>query len=418
MHSHWRAIVTRGIVRVLCVWVATAQVPERYPQGRQYPGGLPPPGIPWPKRGKKDDNKDAAKKVRLASVEGTLRELAAKHMLLEVKSGDLLRFRLTAKTQFTGKDGKPIRDSLLNPGDAMAVLADPGDEETAVTVIFLRAGRDEDRARASAAVDAAKVRAPESRDFGKVRTVKVAEADAETDEPKVEESAAGLSPEESRRMTDADSELVTRIKEAAASFAISLPEFAASQTTKRYAKDGSQWRLVETITAGVSYASGAEEYRDLRVNGQPSNRRPEEAGAWSAADFGAALEQVLSVAAGASFERQTDTRRDGRQQAVLSYAVSEGRSQWTVVAPDGKKFRPAYSGTIEAEADTGRTVLIEQRAGTLPDGFGLKSVEVTLEFAPATVKGKEYWLPAGGETISCARDGACTREETVLTDYR
>ena len=41
--------------------------------------------------------------------------------LVEIGPKKLLRFRLLAKTKFLNKEGEPIRDSLLHPGDQLSV---------------------------------------------------------------------------------------------------------------------------------------------------------------------------------------------------------------------------------------------------------------------------------------------------------
>jgi TonB family protein len=101
----------------------------------------------------------------LRSVDGTLRRLVEKELLLQTASGKVLRFRLLTKTEFRDRDGKPIRDSLLHPGDRISVEVSSDDVETAVYVIPNSSGTDPEREAASAPVDAARVAAPDIGDF-------------------------------------------------------------------------------------------------------------------------------------------------------------------------------------------------------------------------------------------------------------
>src|ERR1017187_8709693 len=107
--------------------------PGQYPSG-QYPPGtvrlpggvpigvptIPAPRIPMPKRkGDKEKGGDAKAedlKLTLRGIDGTLRELSDKDLFLD--SGKrLFRFRVLVRTQFHNKEGEPVRDSLLKPGD-------------------------------------------------------------------------------------------------------------------------------------------------------------------------------------------------------------------------------------------------------------------------------------------------------------
>src|SRR5581483_8644925 len=79
--------------------------PNTYPGGgyppNGYPSRLPIPELKLPKRGDKDKAKSESEvKITLASVEGSLRKLAEKDLVLQAGPRKLLRFRLLAKTQF------------------------------------------------------------------------------------------------------------------------------------------------------------------------------------------------------------------------------------------------------------------------------------------------------------------------------
>ncbi len=95
------------------------------------------PSIHLPKRKPKTDSTNTSK-VTVASVEGTLRKLGEKDLLLQTSSSRVLKFRLIAKTEFLGKDSKPIRDSLLHPGDRLTIDTNPDDPETALHVILTK----------------------------------------------------------------------------------------------------------------------------------------------------------------------------------------------------------------------------------------------------------------------------------------
>src|SRR3954449_4036834 len=137
--------------------------PNTYPGGgyppNQYPSRLPIPELKLPRRGEKDKKSESEVKMSLAAVDGSLRRMRDKDLVLQTGPKKLLRFRLLAKTKFLNKEGEPIRDSLLHPGDQLSVQVNPDDEETAVRVTLLKAASPSERAAAELPFDAASVRA-------------------------------------------------------------------------------------------------------------------------------------------------------------------------------------------------------------------------------------------------------------------
>ena len=112
-----------------------------------------------------DASQDSSTTHPDAYVDGALRRLTEKDLLLQTSKGRVIRFRLLAKTEFRGRDGKPLRDSLLHPGDRLTVNVSPDDIETAIYVILIRPGSSSEREAASVPVDQASIVAPDQSDF-------------------------------------------------------------------------------------------------------------------------------------------------------------------------------------------------------------------------------------------------------------
>ncbi len=106
------------------------------------------------------------------AVDGTLRELGEKDLFLDATTGKrLLRFRVSADTQFQKEDGSPVRDSLLKPGDRLSVLLNKDDPDTALRVTLSRNGTDSERAAASRPFDRGSAKAPAEEDGHAVSNV-------------------------------------------------------------------------------------------------------------------------------------------------------------------------------------------------------------------------------------------------------
>src|ERR1019366_6639606 len=84
------------------------QYPNTYPDNR-LPGGIPVPQIHLPPKKPKADKGEEVR-TTVAAVDGSLRRLGEKDLLLETGKGAILRFRLLAKTKFENKAGEAMRD--------------------------------------------------------------------------------------------------------------------------------------------------------------------------------------------------------------------------------------------------------------------------------------------------------------------
>lgn len=407
--------------------------PTRLPGG--VPVNLPVPEVGLPKRQPKDKGgSDSDSKVALAPIDGTLRKLGEKDLYLQTSGKTVLRFRLLAKTQFRDKQGAQVRDSLLHPGDQLSILVSPDDPETAIRVVFAREGTASERKSADKPLEEA--RAPEAKDLGKSRTVVTQETtSAETrespEDPKPElskpeatiEKIEPLAPavESHEPRLDTDAAVLMDARSTASAYTAGLPNFLADQVTTRYfsASWPASWQELDVVTATVAYANGKEEYRDIRVNGSPTNVPPERSGSWSTGEFATTLEDVLSRATNAAFKRRGEDRIAGRPAIVFDYTVAQPNSHWTLVSPDGRRYNPAYEGSVWIDKDTRRVLRIEQRSVSMPQDFPLRKAESTLEYGFVRIEQGTYLLPALSENLGCwSGSGSCSRNAIKFQNYR
>ena len=404
-------------------------------QGGQYPqqgGGLQIPSITIPKRKSKEEREaekaakaeaKASSTVKLAAVEGRLRRLAPKEILVEVKKGEVLRFRLVAKTQFRRKSGEPMRDSLLNPGDRLSLMADPEDAETAILVAFLEAGGQNERAAADLPVNEAAVRTPAAADLGKAKDVKLGSA-VEPEVAAAEGTAAA--PAESKPVDAADKLILESAREAALKYGTSIPNFIAQVSTERSFKpqaSAAAWKPLDVVTAEVVYSYGRETYRNKAIDGRETSRLIEETGTWSAGEFALAVEGLMAEEVDAKFRRRSGGPQrasgDERLTWIFEYSVAAANSAWALQAPDGREVKPGYTGAVWIDQASRRVARIERKAVGLPGDFPFSSVESTVSYRLVKWGGDgERLMPASGDRISCASGGSCTRNVTTFTEYR
>ena len=413
--------------------------PGQYPPGQYPPGQYPPntypgnvpginvPSINFPKRhpkDKKSDSGDDGLQMKLASADGTLRKLGEKDLYLETASKRVLRFRLLAKTRFQNTKGEPVRDSLLHPGDQLSVQVNTDDPETALRIVLMRAAKPAEREAAERPIDEASVHTPAEQDFGKPRTVTAAEpAPAEKESPAVNiapaEPAAIAGP--SHPATGSDDQIILEARMAAESLTASLPDFLVEQVTTRYFSNGfpADWQTIDTVTADVASVQGTEQYSNVLINGVSADRPIERTGAWSTGEFVSTLQDVLSIATNAAFHRRGPDRIAGRSAVVFDFKVAQANSHWGLVAPDQRRFNPAYDGAIWIDQETGRVLRIEQHTTALPADFPVKRAETNLDYAFARIGESMFLLPSASENIGCmSGSGVCTRNAITFHNYR
>lgn len=395
--------------------------PGQYPPGqypdRRLPGGLPVPDIKFPRRGSKDKDKEKsqAQTRTVLAIDGKLRKLGAKDLLLETSKGDVLQFRLLAKTQFRNKAGEPVRDSLLQSGDLLTVQANPDDEETALFVILVKPGSSSDRTAAAKPVDTARIRTPQADDFGKPRTISVptgspsSTATAESAAAPITELAAG----------EADA-LIKSARDTAKGYTATLPDFLAQQATTRYFRSSviEQWQKLDVVTVDVAYRNGKESYSNWAIDGRPRTQAVDQTGAWSTGEYGTTLEDMMSEATQAQFKLRGAERVGNFSTAAFDFAVTQDKSSWELLSPDQRRLKPAYEGTVWIDRESKRVIKIEQHAVNIPSDFPISRVETTLQYGFAQIESKTYLLPAGGEYTACMNGGACTRNAIEFRNHR
>lgn len=415
-------------------------VPVTLPGG--VPIGIPVPQVNLPKRGPKEDKPGAdSAKIALIGVDGTLRELGEKELFLDVSAKRLLRFRLLVKTEFRNKQGEPVRDSLLKPGDQLTVQANKMDPETAVRVVLVRDGTPPERTAAGRPFDHTVAQTPVEADMHPAGSIDVAGANpppAPVSTPAAPGESAGTlapPPEPSRPSAEREPEtstlppppngtvddVIADAQAAADSFERDLPNFLVQQLTTRYYTNSApaRWMTIDVVTAEVRCVDGKEDYSHILVNGRPVNQPIEKTGAWSTGEFITTLQDLLSPYTAAAFTRHGEDTIAGRAAYVYDFSVRKDGSHWVIVGPDGRHEAPPYTGRVWIDKERHRVMRLEQRASAISPVLPYDKAETTLDYDFVTIDGKSYLLPVGSENMACMRGRAdCTRNQIVFRNYR
>ncbi len=394
------------------------------------------PRFPWPKKKPKEDKKDKNKEgsgdestVDLRSVDGTLRKLGEKDLLLEVSSGRILQFRLLPKTQFRNPEGATVRDSLLHSGDQLTVQVSADDEETAYRVIRLREANEEERTSAAKSVDMARVVKPTKVDLGEA-PIRAGGARPDDSHKSGEENRPppeGQPAPGSRRPDDdsprpassPDEQLVESARDAAAAYMRDVPNYVVEQVTTRYSgrRIPPTWQVLDEVTAELAVVEGKEQYRNIRINGQPANVPIEKTGAWSTGEFATTLNDVMSPSVNAHFKRRGDEQLGTRPVVVYDINVSKDDSHWILVTPAGQKYTAPFTGSVWIDKATRQVLRIVEVADTR--GLPFDKTETTVEFGFVRLDLGLYLLPVESENVGClASSSACSKNVISFRKYR
>jgi hypothetical protein len=311
------------------------------------------------------------------------------------------------------------------------------DAETALKVILLRAGSAPEREAAAKSVEEAKIATPTADDLTNVRTTLAhetaapappsstspAEPPTSADRPTISERPDIERPVTvSRPSSGNPDEIISDAREAAVNFTADLPNFLVQQVTTRYASNtrSVNWQAIDTVTADVACVNGKEDYRNIAINGRPTNGPVERTGTWSTGEFAVTLQDILAPATAATFMKQRQEVLGSRTAYVFDLAVEEGNSHWVLVGPTGRQYRPAYKGAIWIDKETRRVLRIEQIANSSQSiGVPYDKAESVVEYGFVNIEGKSYLLPAQSENLACLRGSSnCVRNLIEFRNYR
>jgi hypothetical protein len=403
------------------------------------------PKLPGKKSGDKDTSPANSNSTRTPSraVDGTMRELGEKDLYLETAKHKILKFRTLAKTEFRDKNGDQVRDSLLKPGDQLSVEVNGDDPETALRVIVMHKATDAERARAERAFERDSAQTPVEADTHSTGSAEVAanstaasKADTggdgareiptlaragSTDPSQPVDRAGSLENAKPVPRANPTDDIIGSAREAADRLTDGLPNFIVQQSTTRYFSRviPPQWQVLDVVTAEVASVNGKEDYRNIMVNGKPSNRPIEKTGAWSTGEFQTTLDSLLNPYTAAAFHKTRDDTLDGRPAYTYEFQVQQPNSNWDIHAPDGSKATPSYSGTVWIDKETFNVMRIEEQTGPLPSSFPFDKAESVVEYGFIKLDGKTYPLPVHSDILTCQRGSStCTKNDINFRNYR
>jgi hypothetical protein len=218
-----------------------------------------------------------------------------------------------------------------------------------------------------------------------------------------------------------DDPIITKAREAAASYSETLPNYLVQQMTTRYQSDRpkSGWTALDIVTADLTVLDGQESYKNIKVGNKSVNTSMDQIeGTRSTGEFSTMLEQLLENGAAKFRAGGTDTIHN-RPAYKYSFEITRELSRWRIEAPS-QLYYPATKGTIWIDKETSRVLRIEQQGKPMPALFPFDTIESTTDwdFIRLGTSGP-YLLPVEAEVLSCQRGTSiCSRNKIEFRNYR
>jgi hypothetical protein len=191
-----------------------------------------------------------------------------------------------------------------------------------------------------------------------------------------------------------EAEILNKARDANDELYAQLQSFVCHEEIQRYksAPGGRPGRIVDTITANLSFENGVEHYTEIH---QDDHLRPslnQIAGAWSEGEFGTLLlqtERLLSVEP-VRFQNFTDL--DSTETAIYSFRVKEEDSPWDFQV-SGRHYHLPFQTDVWISVATGEILKITRTAVDIPPDVHIAEVEWTVTLQPVNLNGKQWLLP-------------------------
>jgi hypothetical protein len=214
----------------------------------------------------------------------------------------------------------------------------------------------------------------------------------------------------------ASAPLIERGREAAFQFSQKLPNFICQEFMSRFKQQGEQKTPLDVVSAELIYEDGKESYRNVKIDGRPTDKPLEEiGGSWSTGEFGSMLLELFHPATRAQFRSGGVSTISGVRAQVYDFQVQAENSHW-MLQVESQKLATAYQGSVWLDPNTARVLRIEIQARNLPSDFPMATVETAIDYSNVAIGEKSFLLPVHAEALGCQRDSSYCSHNVI--DFR
>ncbi len=187
------------------------------------------------------------------------------------------------------------------------------------------------------------------------------------------------------------------IRDYALNYTKSLPNYVCMQTTRRKISPTIRGYVGygDTIREELSFFDHKESYKVVMVNEQSvANMRHDQlGGAISSGEFGTMLAHIFDPETGTEFDWDHWATLRSKRMYVFSFSVPKSAGYSMLYGQDHREYTSAYKGLIYADHDSKAVMRIKMECVGIPADYPIKTVAITLDYAPTKIGDEEYVLP-------------------------
>jgi VWFA-related protein len=194
---------------------------------------------------------------------------------------------------------------------------------------------------------------------------------------------------------------LTSVREYVRTYTASLPDFTCIQTTQQAF---GQWIGLkpgdplpahsDVLEEQIVFVDGREIRTVTKINDSgPLASGQAQIGPVSHSEFGNLLSTIFDLQTGADIRWNRTATLDGRPVNVFEFRVPQS-SGYTIIGSQGRVQVP-FEGSVYADRQTSAVLQIKMKCTGIPRSSGYQAMELTLDYKPATIAGREHLLPSG-----------------------
>ena len=228
-----------------------------------------------------------------------------------------------------------------------------------------------------------------------------------------------------QRPSEADAAAaIERARRQALGYAKSLPDFVCTEIIHRTSRNTVQGRPNipdDKLTVKVSYSGDKDEHELVAVNDRPATIPFSSlSGTIVVGEFGGILRSIFDPGSQAAFHWEKWRSEGKRRLAVYSYVVTQGNSHYVLAIRVGKSVEEAnvaFHGDVQIDSQTDEVVHYTYTAMDIPQKLGILAATTKVDYAMASVNGREYLLPSRSQNDTLSHD-VDVENQMEFRDYR
>lgn len=203
-------------------------------------------------------------------------------------------------------------------------------------------------------------------------------------------AASGRAPDAAEQ-----SRALAAVRDYALNYTARLPDFMCTQVTQRTYYPNADIRghpRHDSFEEQVTFVGHKESYTVTRINGEAVSKigHDQLGGILSSGEFGTLLGHTFDPNTGADFRWERWATQKDQRVYVFAFRVPQAKGYGLVESK--RTLLVAYKGLVYADPQTGAVLRVEIQCD-IPKDSEYKELELTLDFKPTDVAGREFILP-------------------------